>query len=156
MLDKIKKSHDSIKESIEINVPPEIVWDWFLKFAENYCEWHPSHIVSYWEKGDPNKVDSILYSEENFGGELLKIRAKITEIIPLKLFKFKTVGSLKLLLIGGSFEIEKTTNGCLFIATLDFRMGKFLSKIAKKTMQQIIQHMIEEGKNLKIILEKNP
>ncbi|NVM36236.1 MAG: hypothetical protein HWN81_11630, partial [Candidatus Lokiarchaeota archaeon] len=55
----------TLKEFIEINVPPKLIWDWLLKFAENYCEWHPSHVKSYWEKGEPNKVGSILYSEEN-------------------------------------------------------------------------------------------
>ncbi|NVM38176.1 MAG: hypothetical protein HWN81_21460, partial [Candidatus Lokiarchaeota archaeon] len=76
-------------------------------------------------------------------------------LIPNKLYKFKTVGSLKLILIGGTFEIETSKNGSIFIATLDFRMGKFLSKTAKKTVGKITQHMIEEGQNLKIILEEN-
>lgn len=143
----------TLKESIEISVPPEIIWDWLLHFAENYCEWHPSHIKSYWEKGEPNKVGSILYSEEFIEGELLKMRAKLTDLIPNKLFKFKTVGSLKIVLIGGTFEMETSKNGSVFIATLDFRMGKFLSKIVKKTVAKIIQHMIEEGQNLKLILE---
>ncbi|MFX1307482.1 MAG: SRPBCC family protein [Promethearchaeota archaeon] len=145
----------TLKDSIEINVSPEIIWDWLLNFAENYCEWHPSHIKSYWEKGKPNKIGSIMYSEENIKGELLKMRSRLTEIIPNKLFKFKTVGSLKFLLMGGAFEIEPSENGSFFIATLDFRMGKLLSKIAKKTVGTIIEHMIEEGQNLKFILEKN-
>lgn len=144
----------TLKESIEISVPPEIIWDWLLHFAENYCEWHPSHIKSYWEKGEPNKVGSILYSEENIKGELLKMKSRLIELIPKKLYSFKTVGSLKLILIRGTFEIEPSKNGSIFIATLDFRMGKLLSKIAKKTVSNIIKHMIEEGQNLKIILEK--
>ncbi len=144
----------TLKDSIEINTTKEIIWKWLLKFAENYCEWHPSHIISFWEKGEPNKVGSILYSEENIGGELLKIRARLTDLIPYKSYKYKTLGSLKFLLIGGSFEIENSDKGVIFAATLDFRMGKFLSKIAKKTMRKIIQHMIEEGENLKLILEK--
>ena len=145
----------TLKDSIEINTAPEIIWDWLLHFAEYYCEWHPSHIKSYWEKGEPNKVGSILYSEEVIEGELLKMRAKLTNLIPNKLYKFKIVGSLKFILIGGTFEIEESNNGSIFIATLDFRMGKFLSKIAKKTVGAIIQHMIEEGQNLKLILEAN-
>ena len=145
----------TLKESIEINVPPEIIWNWLLNFAENYCEWHPSHIKSYWEKGEPNKIGSIIYSEENIKGELLKMRLRLTKVIPNKLFKFKTVGSLKFLLMGGKFEIEPSKNGSIFIAALDFRMGKLLSKIAKKTVGKIIEHMIEEGQNLKLILEKN-
>jgi len=51
--------------------------------------------------------------------------------------------------------IEPSENGSIFPATLDSHMGKLLSKLAKKTMQQISQHMIEEGQNLKKILEKS-
>ena len=53
----------------------------------------------------------------------------------------------------GTFEIIPQGNKSIFKATLDFRMGKLLSKIAKKKVAQIKQHMIEEGENLKKILE---
>jgi hypothetical protein len=125
-----------------------------LNFVDNYCEWHPAHIKANWEKGEPNEVGSIMYTEEEIKGELLKLRAKLKRLISNKLFEFKTVGSLKLLLYGGTFEIEPTENGSIFTATLDFRMGKLLSKLAKKSVGFITQHMIEEGENLKKILEK--
>ncbi len=48
--------------------------------------------------------------------------------------------------------IEPSENGSIFTATLDFHIGKLLSKLARKTVQQISQHMIEEGQNLKKIL----
>jgi len=78
----------------------------------------------------------------------------MTELIPNRLYKFKTVGYLKLILAGSSFEIESVEQGSLLTATLDFHLGKLLSKLAKRTVQQISKHMIEEGKNLKKILEK--
>ncbi|MFX0030552.1 MAG: hypothetical protein ACFE8B_15175, partial [Candidatus Hermodarchaeota archaeon] len=83
-------------------------------------------------------------------------RSKLTKLIPNRLYRFKTVGSLKLILAGGSFEIEPFENGSIFTATLDFHMGKLLSKLAKKKVQEISQHMREEGENLKKILEKAP
>jgi hypothetical protein len=52
-----------------------------------------------------------------------------------------------------TFEIEPSGNDSIFTATLDFRMGKLLSKVAKKSMNNIIKHMQEEGDNLKKILE---
>ena len=87
-------------------------------------------------------------------GEILKMSARLTKLIPDKLFEFKILKSIGLLMPHGTFEIEPTENGSLFTATLDFRMGKLLSKIAKKEVRQITQHMIEEGENLKQILEK--
>ncbi|NVM46878.1 MAG: SRPBCC family protein [Candidatus Lokiarchaeota archaeon] len=143
----------TLRESIEINVSPEIIWDWFLHIAENYLEWHPSHIKANWETETVSEIGSILYAEEDIDGEFLKMRSKLTKLIPNRLYRFKTVGTLKIILAGGSFEIEPSENGSIFTATLDFHMGKLLSKIIKKKVQQITQHMIEEGENLKKILE---
>ncbi|MFX1431257.1 MAG: SRPBCC family protein [Promethearchaeota archaeon] len=144
----------TLRESIEINVPPKIIWDWFLHIAENYLEWHPSHIKAYWETEAASEIGSILYAEEDISGDFLKMRSKLTELIPNRLYRFKTVGTLRFLLAGGSFEIEPSENGSIFTATLDFHMGKLLSQVVKKEVQQISQHMIEEGQNLKKILEK--
>lgn len=145
----------TLRESIGINVSPEVIWDWLLHIDENYLEWHPSHIKAKWETKTASEVGSILYAEEDIKGDFLKMRSKLTELIPNKLFKFKTVGTLKLILAGGSFEIEPSENESIFTATLDFHMGKLLSKLAKKKVQEISQHMIEEGQNLKKILESS-
>ena len=145
----------TLHDSIEINVSPEVIWDWFLHIAENYLEWHPSHIKANWETDNASQVGSILYAEEDIDGDFLKMRSKLTKLIPNRLYRFKTVGFLKLILGGGSFEIEPSENGSIFTATLDFHMGKLLSKFAKKKVQHISQHMIEEGQNLKKILENS-
>lgn len=144
----------TLRESIEINVPPEIVWDWLMHVAENYLEWHPSHIKARWETKTKNERGSILYAEEKIEGAFLKMSSKLTDLIPNRLYRFKTVGGLKLLLAGGSFEIEPTNNGSVFTATLDFHMGKLLSILMKKKVRQITRHMLEEGENLKTLLEK--
>ncbi len=142
-----------LKESIEINVPPEIVWDWLLHFTENYCEWHPSHITAFWKKGTPNQIGSIMYTEEEIKGELLKLSGKLIRLIPNKIFEYKVVGFLKIIVSSGTFEIQPIENGTLFTATLNFPLGKLLSIFSKKAVRQITEHMIEEGENLKQILE---
>ena len=143
----------TLEESIQIKVPPEKIWNWLLKLTDNYLDWHKSHIKALWKMGEPNQIGSIMYFEEKIGEELLKMSAKVTKLGPNRFFEFKTVGSLKLLVPSGTFEIIPQGDNCIFKATLDFRMGKFLSKVAKKKMNEIRQHMIEEGKNLKKILE---
>ena len=143
----------TLEESILINAKPEIIWNWLLKITDNYCEWHPSHIKALWKKGDPNEIGSVMYAEEFIGDELLKMSSKLTKLIPNSFYEFKTVGHVKLLMPHGTFEIIPNGNKSIFKATLDFRMGKLLSKIAKKKVAQIKQHMIEEGENLKKILE---
>ena len=143
-----------LSESIEINVRPDIIWDWLLHIAENYLQWHPSHIIAYWETETANEVGSILYTEEYIGGDYLRRRSKLTKLIPNRLYRFKTVGTLKLMIAGGSFELEPTEKGTILTATLDFHMGNLLSKFAKKKVREISRYMIEEGKNLKKILER--
>ena len=145
----------TLRESIEIRVIPEAIWDWFLHITENYLEWHPSHVKAIWETETASEIGSILYAEEYINGNFLKMRSKLTELIPNRLYRFKTVGTLKLILAGGSFEIEPSENGSIFTATLDFHMGNLLSKLAKKKVHLISAHMIEEGLNLKKILEKS-
>lgn len=136
-------------------VLPETIWNWVLHLSENYCAWHTSHITAYWKKGKPNQIGSILYAEEDIEGDMVKFGSKVTKLVPNKLFEFETVGTMKFLMPRGTFEIEPSDNGSLFTATLDFRMGKLLSKIAKKSMNNIIKHMQEEGENLKRILESS-
>ncbi len=119
----------TLRESIEINVSPEVIWDWFLHIAENYLEWHPSHIKANWETETVSEVGSILYAEEDISGDFLKMKSKVTKLIPNRLYRFKTLGALKLILAGGSFEMEPSENGSIFTATLDFHMGKLLSKL---------------------------
>ena len=145
----------TLEESILINVEPDIIWSWLLKITDNYCEWHPSHIKALWKKGNPNEIGAVIYAEELIGDELLKMSSKITKLIPNSFYEFKTVGHVKLIMPHGTFEIIPQGDKSIFKATLDFRMGKLLSKIAKKKVAQIRQHMIEEGENLKKILEIN-
>ena len=144
----------TLKESIEINISAEKIWEWLLKFADNYCEWHPNHIKAYWKNGVPNEIGSIMYAEEIvIPGEVLKMTSKLTKLIPNKMYEFKTLKSLGMLMPKGSFQIEPKERGCIFTATLDFRMGNFLNKFAKKSVGFIQNHMKEEGQNLKKILE---
>ena len=143
----------TLKDSVEINVSPELVWDWLSRFAENYCDWHPAHVKAYWEKGEPNEIDSVLYTEEELGGRTLKMSIRVSKMIPNRLIEFKTIKALRIFLPRGAFEIEPSEKGCIVSAILVFRMGKLLSKIAKKIFKAVSEHMAEEGENLKKILE---
>ena len=87
----------TLRESIEINISPEIIWDWFLHIAENYLEWYPSHIKANWETETVCELGSILYAEEDIIGDFLKMRSKLTKLIPNRIYRFKTEGSLSLL-----------------------------------------------------------
>ena len=143
------------KDSVELKVSPEVVFDWLMHFDENYLSWHPDHLKCIWIKGKPFEVDSVLYVEEFLGGELHKLKFKITSIKKNKGFKFRILFPASIFIPTGEFSIEKTTIGSRFTAILYYRFGKLLSLFAKREKEIIEKHQREEGSNLKKLLEGN-
>ncbi|TFG14257.1 MAG: SRPBCC family protein [Promethearchaeota archaeon] len=144
----------TLTDSIEINAPPEKVYEWFTKFDENYLEWHPDHVKAIWLTEKKMEIGAKLYCEEYIHNELHKIKFKCSKIEPNKIIEFKNLFPISLICPKGSFMFESRGNKCLFTATLSFRMGNLLSKIAKEQVEAFKEHMKEEGENLKKIIEK--
>lgn len=144
-----------LKDSIEILVPPKIIFDWLINLPRNYLEWHPDHIKAEWLTPAENiKPGSVLYVEESLHGELHKLKFRLTKIIANNLIEFKISFPMSIISPGGSFIIKPIKGGSIFTATMKFRMGKLLLKFAKKQVEEFRIHMKEEGKNLKAILER--
>jgi hypothetical protein len=143
----------TLSDSIEINTSPEKAYEWFINIDQNYKEWHPDHVKAIWLTENKMKVGSKLYSEEYIHGELHKIKFKCTNIEPNRKIEFKNLLPMSLICPKGSFIFELKGDICIFTATLSFRMGNTLSKIAKKKVEALKNHMKEEGENLKRILE---
>ncbi len=142
-----------LKDTIEIRATPEKIFQWFLNLSENYCNWHQDHIKAIWLKGNPFEVGSILYSEEYLHGKVHKMKFKTTEMVPNRIIKYKMLFPLNLIIKKGELIFEPKGKNALFIAIQDFRFGKLLSLIAKKQKELLINHMKEEGENLKKIME---
>lgn len=142
-----------ISDTVDINVPPEAVYDWMMTFVENYQSWHPAHVTSRWLKGEPYEVGSVLYVEEYLGDELHKLKFKITKIMKNKGFEFRILFPESIIMPKGEFLVEPTATGSQFTATLYYRFGKLLNLFAKKEKEIIEQHQREEGINLKRLLE---
>ncbi len=142
------------KDTVEVHASPEQVWAWLFDFTGHYCEWHPAHRLAFWAKGPPNEIGSVLYTEEDLRGHVLKLSIKITTITPHHVIGFQTVGWLRLFVPRGSFEIDPVPTGCQVTATLVFRAGRILSRLGRKILEAVVQHMKEEGENLKKLIEK--
>jgi len=142
-----------LSDSIEIKTSPEKAYEWFINIDQNYKEWHPDHVKAIWLTENKMKVGSKLYSEEYIHGELHKIKFKCTNIEPNRKIEFKNLLPMSLICPKGSFIFEPKGDNCIFTATLSFRMGNTLSKIVKTKVEALINHMKEEGENLKRILE---
>jgi len=144
-----------LKDSIEIDRLPEIVFEWFNHFVENYKSWHEKdHILAKWIRGRNFEEGSVLYSEEYLGGILEKMNAKVTKNVKNRLIEYRFLFPTSIICSGGSFNFEPSNGGSVFTAKLYFRFGNFLSKIYPSRLNALRKHMREESENLKKLLER--
>ncbi|NPE27302.1 SRPBCC family protein [Methanococcoides sp. SA1] len=146
----------TLKDSVTINRPPEVIFEWFDHFSENYTSWHQDHVIAKWIRGSNFEKGAVLYVEEYLNGKLEKLSFEVTSLTKGELIEYKTLFPHSIICPCGSFSINPhNDNGSVFTATLSFRFGWLFSKIAKKRIDAIKAHMREEGENLKGLLEKS-
>jgi hypothetical protein len=106
------------------------------------------------------EVGSEIACEEYLHGKLHAMRFRMTKVIPDKRVEFDVEGMGR-----GAFEAKESGDGVRFVAELDIgseapiigRLFDFIfPKLFKNRIEAMRQHMAEEGKNLKTILESDP
>ena len=148
-----------LKDSIEINTTPEIIWDFFTNLEQTYKAWHPEdHVLFKWTKGQPMESGSSWYGEEILKGKLEKLKGTIGEVIPQRKIVFKFSFPISIVSPGFEWHIEPKNQSSVFTAKSYVRCLEFFRLIAKKHVDTGIEegkrHIKEEGKNLKRLLEK--
>jgi len=141
-----------ISDTVEINAPPEVLFDWLSHLDQHYRQWHPDHRDCYWLRGDHMAVGSVLYAEEILHNKLHKLRYRITRVEPGRSVEFQLLGSIGLLVPRGVFSVTPTANGCRFTATLYPRAGGLLQHLMPGRVNALITHQQEEGESLQRIL----
>ena len=144
-----------LRDSVDINAPPETVFAWFAELDKHYRKWHPDHRDCYWLKGDSLAPGSVLYAEEILHGKLHRLRYRMTEVQPGQFARFRILGAIGLLVPRGEFRVEATDSGARFTATLFPRFGHLLKLFLPKQVNALSAHQQEEGKNLKAIFGSN-
>ena len=145
----------TLKDSITINRPPDVIFEWFDHFSENYTSWHQDHVIAKWIRGANFEKGAILYSEEYLGNRLEKLNFEVTKFTKGESIEYKLLFPHSIICPGGSFTVKPdSSDGSIFTASLSFRFGFLFSRIAKKRIEAIRAHMKEEGENLKELLEK--
>jgi uncharacterized protein YndB with AHSA1/START domain len=142
-----------LSDSVDIDAPPETVFNWFAGLDQHYREWHPDHRNCYWLHGHSLAPGSVLYAEEVLHGKLHKLRYKMTDIVKNQHARFRILGLIGLLVPHGEFRVEPRGGGTRFTATLYPRFGALLRLMLPGRVQALITHQQEEGKNLKRIIE---
>ena len=151
------RSMGQLKGSIQINSPPEPIWEWLADLTEHYTGWHPDHVSAEWERGEPNQVGSILRAVEDPAGHREVLRFEVTSIDPPPhRFEYRMRGPISMLLPGGSFTVAPNNGGSRFTATLEYLFGGLTERLFKQRLAALKRHMKEEGENLKRIIESAP
>ena len=147
-----------LRDTVEIKASPEQIFEFFVHFKENFYAWHPGHVECRYLGESPLAGGSVIYIEEYLHGKLHKLKLQITKIEPNSRIEYKTFLGTK-----GVFTIEPRGTNTLF--TAEMHMGtniplfsslvdKIMQRFMSRQLEGIKQHMVEEGQNLKRILEK--
>ena len=150
----------SLRDRVEIQTTPAQVFAWLGCMPQEYQAWHPDHVACRVLQGSMLEVGSEIACEEYLHGKLHAMRFRMTKVIPDKRVEFEVEGMGR-----GAFEAEESGDGVRFVAELDIgseapilgRLFDFIfPRLFKNRIEAMRQHMAEEGKNLKTILESDP
>lgn len=146
-----------LRDSVEINAPPEAVWAWLEAMPEHYLEWHPDHVSCRWVSGDALALGAVMAAEERLHGQLHRLRLTLTEVEPGRRFAYRVQRGMS-----GEFELASSAGGTRFTATLRLGLeGPLLGPVVdallglamRRRLDSFRQHQREEGLNLKALLE---
>jgi len=109
-------------------------------------------------EGKPLEKGTTCYVEQYVMGKPTKYNATLVEIIPNRKIVFKWSYPVSLLSPKVEWLIEPKGNKTTFTAIIHMRAGHLFKKLFKKGMKNVIvthdKHVLEEGENLKKILEE--
>ena len=147
----------SLRDSIEIQTTPSQLFAWLGRMPQEYTSWHPDHVACRVLQGVMLEVGSVLECEEYLHGKLHSMRFRTTKVVPDKRIEFPIKGMGR-----GAFEAQASDDTVRFVAELDIGsdaliMGQLFdfifSRLFNQRIESLRQHMAEEGRNLKAILE---
>jgi len=148
----------TLRDTITITAAPEEIFDFFIHLRENYDAWHPDHVRCWYREEEPLREGSVFYVEEHVGEELLSLQFLVT-----RLFENSRIEYAVSRVASGAFIVEPHNSNTSFTAEIYFGttmplLGSLLDKILltfmKHRLQALEEHMVDEGRNLKMILEK--
>jgi hypothetical protein len=147
----------SLADSIEIQTTPSRLFSWLANMPKEYLSWHKDHVSFRVIHGSMLEVGSEIECEEYLHGKLHSMRFRMTKVVPDERLEFAIEG-----LGRGAFLVHANGDTVRFVAELDIgsdtpiigTVFNFLfSRFFGKRIDAMRQHMVEEGENLKAILE---
>lgn len=137
-----------------VDAPPAAVFGFFEDVADRYEAWHPDHITFEWVEGDGLAEGNVAYFEEEIGGDLKAQTVEYAAVERNAYIELRPTSRLiRLLLPRISFTIDPENGGCRVTQRVQVRTGPIGRRLNKHEFEAVHQHMIEEGENLKRIVE---
>lgn len=144
-----------LQHEIAIDAPAAAGPPFFAAMDANYLRWHPDHLLFVWRQGRGLAPGVRFYFEERIGGQLLRKEVVFTEIQPDRLIRFVLTSRLQRLFLP-SITFEFLAEGPArfrFRQSIPIRIGPAGAWLNRKAFAAVRRHMVEEGENLKAILE---
>jgi hypothetical protein len=148
----------TLRDTIEVRTSPEDVFDFFIYFRENFMAWHPDHVRCWYLEDGPLKEGSEFFIQEYLHKKIMTLGFHITKLDPYTKIEYRISRMVK-----GTFNIDERGSIVLFTAEISFGMktpfvGSLLDRMLRmmigRRLKALKQHMVEEGRSLKMILEK--
>ena len=147
-----------IKDTVTIKATPADIFHWFEHLDEHYSSWHSSHVSCRYLKKNTLEAGAILYTEEYLHGKLHKLKLYLTKVITDQELQYRVMPG-----IHGRFRFLESEKGVDVEAEL--RLGwnlpfvgglidVILNLLFSKNINDLRQHMSEEGTNLRALLEQ--
>ena len=147
----------SLIDRINIHTTPGQVFTWLEQMPQAYASWHPDHVACRVLHGSMIEVGSEIECKEYLHGKLHLMRFRMTKVIPNNRIEFVIEGMGR-----GAFEAQETGDAVNFVAEIEIgseipiigRIFDFVfALLFNQRIESMMQHMAEEGRNLKAILE---
>jgi uncharacterized protein YndB with AHSA1/START domain len=146
-----------LRDTVFVETPPENVWAWLADLPAHYREWHPGHVRCSYEHGNVLQAGTVLAVEEQLHGRPHRLKLRATEVVPNRLLRYSGWG------LRGAFLLEEAEGGTRFTATLRFGVAvpvisrlvdRILNRAIATRLAAVQEHMHEEGRNLKRLMER--
>jgi uncharacterized protein YndB with AHSA1/START domain len=139
---------------LKIEAPPEKVFQFLCGYDKHYTEVSKDHIERVVNIKDPDleHPDVSFYFRQisPITGKEQKVRGKVTRVEINRYIGTRFLFPISFLLPRVEEILEPEGEGCLLTTNLHFT---FLTNLAKKSMQKVVEHITEELREMKKILE---
>jgi len=143
-----------LEHKILVHCEPEALFEFFESMEQNYTRWHPDHHYFEWRKGRGCKEGNVFFFDETIAGQRQPKEVIFTRIEPGRAIEFAPTNRFfRLFLPSITFLFEPVEDQSRFVARIALRMGPIARWLHREEFELVLQHMREEGENLKQMVE---